>query len=51
MSERVRMTTSMGSLVIELDSGKAPKTVENFLKYVDQGFYDGRCSTGSSTAS
>jgi peptidyl-prolyl cis-trans isomerase B (cyclophilin B) len=41
MSERVRLTTSMGDVVIELDAGKAPKTVENFLQYVDQGFYSG----------
>jgi cyclophilin family peptidyl-prolyl cis-trans isomerase len=30
-----------GRLVIELDPGKAPATVENFLHYVDAGFYDG----------
>jgi cyclophilin family peptidyl-prolyl cis-trans isomerase len=30
-----------GRLVIELDPGKAPTTVENFLHYVDAGFYDG----------
>jgi peptidyl-prolyl cis-trans isomerase B (cyclophilin B) len=41
MSQRVRLTTSMGDVVIELDAGKAPKTVENFLQYVDQGFYSG----------
>jgi cyclophilin family peptidyl-prolyl cis-trans isomerase len=38
---RVTLTTSMGAIVIELDSAKAPKTVENFLAYVDSGFYDG----------
>jgi cyclophilin family peptidyl-prolyl cis-trans isomerase len=37
----VRMTTSMGVIEIELDSGKAPKTVANFLGYVDKGFYNG----------
>ena len=40
-SPRVTITTSFGSIVVELDSAKAPKTVENFLAYVDSGFYDG----------
>lgn len=30
-----------GKIVIELDEGKAPQTVKNFLRYVDEGFYDG----------
>ena len=30
----------MGDIVIELNEEKAPKTVENFLHYVDSGFYD-----------
>lgn len=38
---RVLMQTSMGDLVIELYRDKAPKTVANFLKYVDDGFYNG----------
>ncbi len=38
---RVVLETSMGKIVLELDSAKAPKTVENFLAYVDDGFYDG----------
>ncbi|MBF0448594.1 MAG: peptidylprolyl isomerase [Magnetococcales bacterium] len=37
----VIMTTSLGEITIELNSEKAPITVENFLKYVDAGFYDG----------
>jgi peptidyl-prolyl cis-trans isomerase A (cyclophilin A) len=32
--------TSFGPIGIELDPEKAPVTVENFLKYVDSGFYD-----------
>ena len=36
---KVRMKTSLGEMVIELYPEKAPKTVENFLKYVDDGFY------------
>jgi len=31
----------MGDIVIELDADKAPESVENFLAYVDAGFYDG----------
>lgn len=38
---RVVLETTLGSIVIELDSGRAPITVGNFLKYVDAGFYDG----------
>jgi peptidyl-prolyl cis-trans isomerase B (cyclophilin B) len=30
----------MGDIVIELDTGKAPVTAENFLQYVRDGFYD-----------
>ena len=37
----VRMTTSLGVVEIELDAVKAPKTVANFLGYVDKGFYNG----------
>lgn len=40
-AETVIMETSRGSITINLDSEKAPITVENFLKYVDEGFYDG----------
>jgi peptidyl-prolyl cis-trans isomerase B (cyclophilin B) len=37
----VRLETSMGDIVIDLDAAKAPKTVENFLQYVNEGHYDG----------
>ncbi len=37
----VLMKTSMGDIKIELDKGKAPVTVENFLVYVNGKFYDG----------
>jgi peptidyl-prolyl cis-trans isomerase B (cyclophilin B) len=37
----VEMTTTFGSITLELDSEKAPKTVENFLSYVNDGFYNG----------
>ena len=38
---KVRMETSSGTLVIELDAKNAPETTKNFLIYVDDGFYDG----------
>ena len=37
----VLMKTSAGDIKIELFDDKAPKTVENFLKLVDKGFYNG----------
>jgi peptidyl-prolyl cis-trans isomerase B (cyclophilin B) len=37
----VEMKTSEGSVTIELYADKAPITVGNFLKYVDEKFYDG----------
>jgi peptidyl-prolyl cis-trans isomerase A (cyclophilin A) len=38
---RVSLKTSMGEIVVELDSDKAPKSVENFLAYVKSGHYNG----------
>jgi peptidyl-prolyl cis-trans isomerase B (cyclophilin B) len=40
-SPRVKMTTSQGDIIISLDAVKAPKTVANFLAYVNDGFFDG----------
>ncbi len=37
---KVKLQTSMGDVVIELDIEKAPATTENFLQYVRDGFYD-----------
>jgi cyclophilin family peptidyl-prolyl cis-trans isomerase len=37
----VEMRTSMGTMKIELYPDKSPKTVENFLQYAREGFYDG----------
>lgn len=37
----VELQTSQGKIVIELDSGKAPRTVDNFLQYARDGFYNG----------
>lgn len=38
---RVRVETSMGKFVIELDPARAPLTVANFLQYVREGYYSG----------
>ena len=38
---RVKVDTNLGSFVLELYPEKAPKTVDNFLRYVRDGFYDG----------
>ena len=37
----VILTTNHGTIKLELDAEKAPKTVENFLSYVKSGHYDG----------
>jgi len=38
---KVMIDTSMGQIEVALDPKDAPKTVTNFLRYVDEGFYDG----------
>ncbi len=40
-AQKVRLATSAGDIIVELDAEKAPKTVENFVKYVRAGHYDG----------
>lgn len=39
--QSVLMKTNKGDIVIELDADKAPKTVANFLDYVNAGYYNG----------
>jgi len=41
LAQKVRLATSAGDIVVELDRDKAPKTVDNFLQYVKAGHYDG----------
>jgi len=36
----IRLHTSLGTIALELDAARAPKTVENFLSYVKSGHYD-----------
>ncbi|NMM81994.1 peptidylprolyl isomerase [Acidovorax sp. SRB_14] len=38
---QVKLATSMGDIVVQLDPAKAPKTAENFLQYVRDKHYDG----------
>ncbi|MFN5079875.1 MAG: peptidylprolyl isomerase [Burkholderiales bacterium] len=38
---RVQLETSLGNIVLELNSGRAPQTVDNFLRYVREGHYNG----------
>jgi peptidyl-prolyl cis-trans isomerase B (cyclophilin B) len=41
MAMKVKLTTSMGPFVVELDEQKAPVSAKNFLQYVDSGHYNG----------
>jgi peptidyl-prolyl cis-trans isomerase A (cyclophilin A) len=40
-AQKVKLSTSAGDIVVELDAAKAPKTVENFIAYVKAGHYEG----------
>ena len=40
-AQKVKLATSAGDIVVELDAAKAPKTVENFVAYVKAGHYNG----------
>jgi peptidyl-prolyl cis-trans isomerase A (cyclophilin A) len=40
-AQKVRLDTSEGEIVLQLERDKAPKTVDNFLTYVKAGHYDG----------
>jgi peptidyl-prolyl cis-trans isomerase A (cyclophilin A) len=39
--QKVRLTTTLGDIVVELDAEKAPKTTANFVAYVKAKHYDG----------
>jgi peptidyl-prolyl cis-trans isomerase A (cyclophilin A) len=41
LAQQVKLATSAGDIVLQLDAAKAPKTVANFIRYVKAGHYDG----------
>jgi peptidyl-prolyl cis-trans isomerase A (cyclophilin A) len=41
LAQKVKLETTAGNIVIELDAAKAPKSVDNFLQYVKAGHYNG----------
>lgn len=41
LAQNVKIATSLGDIVIQLDAAKAPKTVDNFVQYVKAGHYNG----------
>ncbi len=41
LAQKVRLSTSQGDIVLQLDAAKAPKTVDNFVQYVKSGHYAG----------
>lgn len=41
VAQTIEMKTNLGTIVLELNAEKAPKTVENFVQYVKDGFYKG----------
>ncbi len=41
LAQRVKLATSEGDIVVELDAAKAPRSVANFLEYVKAGHYNG----------
>lgn len=43
----VRLETSLGAILLELNPEAAPQTVDNFLAYIDDGFYDGSDGAGA----
>jgi peptidyl-prolyl cis-trans isomerase A (cyclophilin A) len=41
LAQKVKLSTSAGDIVVELNAAKAPKSVENFVQYVKDGHYNG----------
>lgn len=40
-NKRLQMQTNLGNIILELDTTQAPLTVKNFMRYADEGFYNG----------
>ncbi|HFD13367.1 MAG TPA: peptidyl-prolyl cis-trans isomerase [Crenotrichaceae bacterium] len=41
VNQTVKIETSLGDILVEIDTEKAPVSAKNFLDYVNSGFYDG----------
>ena len=41
IAQQVKIVTSLGDIIVELEAEKAPITVANFMKYVEGGYYKG----------
>ena len=41
LAQTVKLSTSEGDIIVQLDAAKAPKSVENFVQYVKAGHYNG----------
>ena len=41
LAQNVKIATSLGDVVVQLDAAKAPKTVDNFVQYIKSGHYNG----------
>ncbi len=41
LAQKVRLTTSEGAILVQLDAAKSPITVANFMRYVKSGHFDG----------
>jgi len=41
MAQKVKLATSLGDIVVQLDAQKAPKSTANFVQYVKDGHYNG----------
>lgn len=39
-ADKVEIQTNLGNIIVELNSKAAPETVENFLRYANDNFYD-----------
>ncbi|MEQ1485802.1 peptidylprolyl isomerase [Methyloglobulus sp.] len=40
-SSKIKLTTSLGAIIVQLNTEKAPVSSANFLTYVNEGFYNG----------
>lgn len=40
-AQTVEMQTSQGTIILQLDEKSAPETVNNFVRYLEEGFYEG----------